>query len=209
MKSTMDNEPTLVEAENQCRDVIHSDLIAENLSLCQQLESLQSQHDKLKHRNDLQLDTTTSLCHKLNIVHMDLEDTHCHLCLADDKIIHACDVTHDIEHKVDKAINKLKEKNNMLHLQLEQGHTPCQHKLPCHNSLSTSPFRHASSHASCHISPIAKDCSCTSHHLSPMAEDHDNMPLCNVMDSLHLLSRLTMHSTATSSITSLPLEELP
>jgi len=44
----MDDEPTLVEAENQRRDVIRSDLIAENLSVHQQLESLQRQHDDLR-----------------------------------------------------------------------------------------------------------------------------------------------------------------
>jgi len=47
-KSAMADEPTLIEAENLCRDVIHSDLIVENLSMHQQLESLQRQHDDLQ-----------------------------------------------------------------------------------------------------------------------------------------------------------------
>ena len=71
----MDDEPTLVEAENQRRDVVCSDLIAENLGLRQQLESLQCQHDELKRKNDSQLDTTTSLRCELDVVRMDLEDT--------------------------------------------------------------------------------------------------------------------------------------
>jgi len=50
----MDDEPTLVEAENQRRDVIRSNLIAENLSMHQQLQSLQRQHNNLQQKNDLQ-----------------------------------------------------------------------------------------------------------------------------------------------------------
>jgi len=42
-----------------------------------------------------------------------------------------------------------------------------------------------------------------------MAEDCDDMPLRNITDPLHLLSRLTVRSTATSSTTLLPLGELP
>ena len=53
-KSAMDDEPTLVEAENQRRDVIRSNLIAENLSMHQQLQSLQRQHNNLQQKNDLQ-----------------------------------------------------------------------------------------------------------------------------------------------------------
>ena len=106
MKSAMDDEPTLVKAENQHRDVIRSDLIAENLGLRQQLESLQCQHDKLKHKNNLQLDTTMSLCHELDVVCVDLEDTCRRLRSADNEIIRMCNVTDNIEHKADKAIDK-------------------------------------------------------------------------------------------------------
>jgi len=56
---------------------------------------------------------------------------------------------------------------------------------------------------------MAEDCSRTSRRPSPMAEDHNDAPLRNVTDPLHLLSRLTIRSTATSSATSLPLRELP
>jgi len=42
-----------------------------------------------------------------------------------------------------------------------------------------------------------------------MAEDHDDAPLRNITDLLHLLSRLTVCSMATSSATLLPLGELP
>jgi len=120
----MDDKPTLVEAENQRCNIIHSDLIAENLSMHQQLESLQWQQDDLWHKNNLQQDTTTSLHCKLDAVRVDLEDTcHC-LCSADNKIIRVRNVTDDIECKADKAISKLKDKNKMLCLQLERGHTP-------------------------------------------------------------------------------------
>jgi len=142
---------------------------------------------------------------------MDLEDTRRRLRSADDEIICTCDITDDIEHKADKAISKLKDKNKTLHLQLERGHTPRRHKLPCRDSLSTSPSRsrHASSRASHRTSPMAEDHSRASCHPSPMAEDHDDMPSCNIVDPLHLLLRLTVRSTATSSATSLPLGELP
>ena len=123
-KSAMDDEPTLVEAENQHRNVVRSDLVAENLSLRQQLESLQCQHNELKCKNDSQLDTTTSLHRKLDVVHVDLEDTRRRLCSADDEIIHARDVTDDIERKADKAIDELEVENNTLRVQLEWGHTP-------------------------------------------------------------------------------------
>ena len=123
-KSAMDDEPTLVEAENQRRDVVCSDLVAENLGLRQQLESLQRQHDELKHKNDSQLDTTTSLRHELDVVHVDLEDTCRRLCSADDKIICTRDVADDIERKADKAIDELKAENDTLRVQLERGHTP-------------------------------------------------------------------------------------
>jgi len=103
----MDNKPTLVKAENQCRDVIRSNLIAENLSMHQQLQLLQWQHDDLWQKNDLQQDTTTSLHYELNTVHMDLEDTCHRLRSADDKIIYACNVTDNIERKADKAIGEL------------------------------------------------------------------------------------------------------
>jgi len=211
MKSAMDDEPTLVEAENQRRDVIRSDLIAENLSMHQQLESLQRQHDDLRRKNDLQQDTTTSLRRELDTVRVDLEDTRRRLRSADDEIIRACDVADDIECKADKAIGELKDKNEMLRLQLERGHTPRRRKLPCRDSLSTSPShsRHASSRASHHTSPMAEDCSCASHRPSPMAEDCDDAPSRDVADPPHLLSRLTVRSTATSSATSLPLGELP
>jgi len=53
-KSAMDDEPTLVKAENQCRDVIHSNLIVENLSVHQQLQSLQRQHNNLWQKNNSQ-----------------------------------------------------------------------------------------------------------------------------------------------------------
>jgi len=59
------------------------------------------------------------------------------------------------------------------------------------------------SRTSRHPSPIAEDHSRTSRRPSPMAEDHD------VADPPHLLSRLTVRSTATSSATLLPLGELP
>ena len=124
MKSAMDNEPTLVKAENQHRDVICSDLIVENLSMHQQLESLQRQHDDLRQKNDSQQDTTTSLRRELDTVRMDLEDTRCRLRSADNEIICMRDVTDDIEHKVDKAIGELKDENETLRLQLERGHTP-------------------------------------------------------------------------------------
>ena len=150
-----------------------------------------------------------SLCHELDIVHVDLEDTYRRLCSADDEIIRMCDIADDIEHKADKAIDELKEENDMLRLQLEWGHTPCQRKLPHRNSLSTSPSCRASSHASCHTSPMAKDHSHASCHPSPMAEDRDNMPLRDIADPPHLLSRLTMCSMAASSVTLLPLGELP
>jgi len=210
-KSAIDDEPTLVEAENQHRNVICSDLIAENLSMHQQLESLQRQHDDLRWKNDLQQDTTMSLHRELDAVRMDLEDTHCCLRSADDKIIRACDVADDIERKADKAIGELKDKNETLRLQLEWGHTPRQCKLPCRDSLSTSPSRshHASSRASRCTSPMAEDRSHASRRPSPMAEDRDDVPSRNVADPPHLLLRLTMHSTATSSATSLPLGELP
>ena len=120
----MDDKPTLIEAENQHRNVIRSDLITENLSMHQQLQSLQRQHDNLQRKNDLQQDTTTSLHYKLDTVCVDLEDTRCHLRLADDKIVRACDVADNIEHKVDKAISELKDENDMLRLQVKQGHTP-------------------------------------------------------------------------------------
>jgi len=120
----MDNEPTLVKAENQHRDVICSDLIVENLSMHQQLESLQRQHDDLRQKNDSQQDTTTSLRRELDTVRMDLEDTRCRLRSADNEIICMRDVTDDIEHKVDKAIGELKDENETLRLQLERGHTP-------------------------------------------------------------------------------------
>ena len=81
--------------------------------------------------------------------------------------------------------------------------------MPRHDSLSTSPSCHASSHASCRTSPITEDHSRASHHLSPMAEDRDDMPSHDAADPPHLLSRLTVCSTATSSVTSLPLGELP
>jgi len=123
-KSAMDDEPTLVEAENQHRDVIRSNLIAENLSVHQQLESLQRQHDDLRRKNDSQQDTTTSLRRELNAVRVDLEDTCRRLRSADDEIIRARDVADDIERKADKAIGKLKDENETLRLQLEQGHTP-------------------------------------------------------------------------------------
>ena len=42
-----------------------------------------------------------------------------------------------------------------------------------------------------------------------MAEDCNDAPSRDIVDPLHLLLRLTMHSTATSSATSLPLGELP
>ena len=123
-KSAMDDKPTLVEAENQHCNVIRSDLIAANLGLCQQLELLQRQHDELKRKNDSQLNTTTSLCRELDVVRMDLEDTCRGLCSANDGIIHARDVTDNIEHKADKAIDKLKVENDTLCIQLEWGHTP-------------------------------------------------------------------------------------
>ena len=123
-KSAMDNEPTLIEAENQRRNVIRSDLIAENLSMHQQLQSLQRQHDDLWRKNDLQQDTTMSLHHKLDTVHVDLEDTCCHLRSADDKIICTHNVADNIECKADKAISELKDTNETLCLQLERGHTP-------------------------------------------------------------------------------------
>jgi len=174
----MDDEPTLVEAENQHRDVIRSDLIAENLSVHQQLESLQRQHDDLRQKNDSQQDTTTSLCRKLDAVHVDLEDTRRRLRSADDEIIRARDVADDIERKADKAIGELKDKNETLHLQLERGHTPRRRKLPHHDSLSMSPScsRHASSRASRHTSPMAEDCSRASRRPSPMAGVHDVVP---------------------------------
>ena len=75
--------------------------------------------------------------------------------------------------------------------------------------MSLSHSHHTSSHTSCHTSPMAKDRSHASHCLSPMAEDCNDVPLHNVVDPLHLLSRLTVHSTATSSATLLPLRELP
>jgi len=152
-----------------------------------------------------------SLCCKLNTVCVDLEDTCRCLHSADDKIVCACDIADDIEHKADKAISKLKDKNNMLCLQVEQGHTLRQRKLPCRDSLSMSPSRshHTSSHTSRCTSPMAEDHSCTSCHPSPMAEDRDDAPLRNVADPPHLLSRLTVCSTATSSTTLLPLGELP
>jgi len=211
MKSTMDDEPTLVEAENQHRNVICSDLIAENLSVHQQLQSLQWQHDNLWRKNDLQQDTTTSLHRELDAVRVDLENTCRCLRSADDEIVHTCDVADNIEHKADKAIGKLKDKNDTLCLQVKWGHTPRRCKLPCHDSLSTSPSRsrHASSCASRHTSPMAEDHSCTSRRPSPIAEDRDNTPSRDVADPPHLLLRLTVHSTATSSATSLPLGELP
>jgi len=207
----MDDEPTLIEAENQHRDVIRSDLIAENLSMHQQLKSLQRQHDDLRRKNNSQQDTTTSLHCELDAVHVDLEDTHRHLRSADNKIIRACDVADNIECKADKAIGELKDENETLRLQLEQGHTPRRCKLPCRNSLSMSLScsRHASSHASRRTSPMAEDRSRTSRRPSPMAEDRDDVPSRNVVDPPHLLSRLTVHSMATSSATSLPLGELP
>ena len=207
----MDNEPTLVEAENQHRNVICSNLIAENFSMYQQLKSLQRQHNDLWRKNDSQQDTTMSLRCKLNSVHVDLEDTCRCLCSADNKIICARDVADDIECKADKAISELKDKNKTLHLQLERGHTPCRRKLPRRDSLSMSPSRsrHASSRASHRTSPMAKDCSRTSCHPSPMAEDCDDVPSRDVADLPHLLLRLTMHSTATFSATLLPLRELP
>ena len=55
---------------------------------------------------------------------MDLEDTHRCLRSADNEIIHTHDITDNIEHKVDKAISKLKEENEKLCLQLKWGHTP-------------------------------------------------------------------------------------
>jgi len=155
----MDDEPTLVEAENQRRNVIRSDLIAENLSVHQQLESLQRQHDDLRRKNDSQQDTTTSLRRELDTVCVDLEDTRRRLRTADDKIICTRDVADDIERKADKAIGELKDKNKTLRLQLERGHTPRRRKLPRRDSLSTSPSRsrHASSRASRCTSPIAED----------------------------------------------------
>ena len=54
---------------------------------------------------------------------MDLEDTRRRLRLADDKIVRARDVADDIERKADKAIGKLKDENDMLRLQVKQGHT--------------------------------------------------------------------------------------
>ena len=42
-----------------------------------------------------------------------------------------------------------------------------------------------------------------------MGEDCDNVPLHDIADPPHLLSRLTMCSTATSSVTLVPLGELP
>jgi len=152
-----------------------------------------------------------SLRHELNAVHMDLEDTCRRLHSADDRIICACNITDDIERKADKAIGKLKDMNETLCLQLEWGHTPRRCKLPRHDSLSTSPSRshHTSSRTSRCTSPMAEDHSCASHRPSPMAEDHNNTPSHDVMDPLHLLSRLTMRSTATSSATLLPLGELP
>jgi len=120
----MDDKPTLVEAENQRRDVIRSDLIAENLSVHQQLESLQRQHNDLRRKNNSQQDTTTSLRRELDAVRVDLEDTRCRLRSADDKIIRARDVADDIERKADKAISELKDENETLRLQLERGHTP-------------------------------------------------------------------------------------
>jgi len=120
----MDDEPTLVKAENQRRDVIRSDLIAENLSVHQQLELLQRQHDDLRRKNDSQQDTTTSLRRELDAVCMDLEDTRRRLHSADDEIIRARNVADDIERKADKAIGKLKDKNETLRLQLKRGHTP-------------------------------------------------------------------------------------
>jgi len=120
----MDNKPTLVEAENQRRDVICSDLITENLSMHQQLQLLQWQHNDLRRKNNLQQDTTTSLHRELDTVRVDLEDTHRRLHSADDKIIRTRDVADDIEHKADKAIGELKDENDTLHLQVEQGHTP-------------------------------------------------------------------------------------
>jgi len=211
MKSAMDDEPTLVKAENQCRDIICSDLIMENLSMHQQLQSLQRQHDDLWQKNDLQQDTTTSLRRELDAVCMDLEDTCHRLCSADDKIVCVCNIADDIECKADKAIGKLKDKNDTLRLQVEWGHTPYQCKLPRRDSLSTAPSCscHASSHTSRRTSPMAEDRSCTSHRPSPMAEDHNNAPSRDIMDLLHLLSRLTVRSMATSSTTSLPLRELP
>jgi len=207
----MDDKPTLVEAKNQRRDVIHSDLIAENLSVHQQLESLQRQHNDLRRKNNSQQDTTTSLRRELDTVRVDLEDTCRRLCSADDKIIRARNVADDIERKADKAIGELKDENETLRLQLEWGHTPRRRKLPRRNSLSTSPSRshHASSCASRRTSPMAEDRSRASRHPSPMAEDRDDTPSRDVADPPHLLSRLTMRSTATSSATSLPLGELP
>jgi len=56
---------------------------------------------------------------------------------------------------------------------------------------------------------MAEDRSCASRRPSPMAEDRDDAPSRDVADPPHLLSRLTVRSTATSSATSLPLGELP
>ena len=81
--------------------------------------------------------------------------------------------------------------------------------MPRRDSLSTSPSRHASSRASRRTSPMTKDRSRASRRPSPMAEDRDDVPLRDAADPPHLLSRLTMRSTATSSVTSLPLGELP
>jgi len=120
----MDNKPTLIEAENQRHNVICSDLIAENLSVHQQLQSLQWQHNDLRQKNNLQQDTTMSLCRELDAVCVDLEDTHRRLHLADNKIVRTHNVTDDIERKADKAISKLKDKNNTLRLQVKRGHTP-------------------------------------------------------------------------------------
>ena len=151
------------------------------------------------------------MCRELDAVRVDLEDTCRRLCLADDEIIRARDIADDIERKADKAIGKLKDENDTLCLQVKWGHTLRQCKLPCCDSLSMSPSRscHASSHASCRTSPMAEDRSCTSCCPSPMAEDRDDTPLRDIADLLHLLLRLTVRSTATSSATSLPLGELP